>query len=170
MKLQEKELQAMETLQHWGVPYLQPSPGAKAGTFLNTPEMLQQLITSDSGRLRLSVCAFFLVHPEEAAAVKETLGFLETRDADLLKLYYMAAVYLQWLWGKALGSANPLPDYFSKELKLPEPGLQNSRMGLAVLEEKLQECFGQPFNFLDRFDALVRLLASERLHETTRSR
>lgn len=159
----------METLQHWGVSYLWPQSAQKPGPFLKTPQMLGQLITSDSGRLRLGVCAFLLIHPEEAAAVKETLGLLDARHAGLLKFYYMAAVYLQSLWGKALGGKKPLPDYFSKELKLPHPAAPNSRLGLAALEEKLQDFFGRPFNFLSRFDSLARLLAAERLREETGS-
>ena len=131
--------------------------------------MLRQLIASESGRLRLGVTAFFLTHPEQAKVANETLKILDPRSAALLKFYYMAAVYLQLLWGKALGADSLLPDYFSQEQKLPKPNLQNSRLGLAALEEKLQASFGQPFNFLSRFDSLVRLLGAERLSETTGS-
>lgn len=165
MRHRAKELQAIETLQHWGVPYLWSPQRDKSGLFLKTSEMLQQLITSTSGRLRLGVCAFFLIHPEQARAVKEALGSLEARHAELLKCYYMAAVYLQSLWRKALGG-DSLPDYFSCELKLPKPHPLNSRQGLSALEQKLQEFFGQPFNFLSRFDSLARLLTTERLRET----
>lgn len=166
----EKELEALESLEQWGVHYLW-SPRAKQGALQNPAQMIRQLIKADSARLRLGVTAFFLVRPSSASCVLAALESLTQKEGELLKCYYMASVYLLALWGSALASskATVLPDYFSEELQLPPPTLQQSRLGLVALEEKLQKLVGHPYNYVSSFNSLVRLLGGDKLRETTGS-
>lgn len=157
----------LHALQQWGVPFLSGARASEAPSPLTSCELIQSLIESDSERLKLAVTAFFLIRPERAADVHAVLPHLDQRGSTLLKYYYMAAAYLQVLWQTALMSPKQmlLPDYFSEALGLPPPTIPQSHMGLVALEEKFQEAVGWPYNYRSSFDALVRLLGTERMHD-----
>lgn len=168
--MQEKELQALNTLEKWGVPFLS-SPLAKEDLrLLELDDLLSVLIQSRAGRLRLAITAFFLVHPEKALVVFRTLSVLKKKPRLLLEFYYTAAVYLQELWKTQLAhfGTSRLPDYFSHKLELPEPAQFHGRLGLASLEEMLQQLVCEPYNYQASFESLIRLLESrEEFCETT---
>lgn len=157
MSSKEKDIQAIVTLNQWGVPFLS-SPFIREGiSSLELTELLQQLITSQSARLKLGVTAFFLVHPEEAPIMLKALPLLKGNVQKLLKYYYMAAVYLQELWRSQL-SGTTLPDYFSQELNLPQVMILHGRLGLASLEEALQHLVQRHYNYQSAFESLARLI------------
>lgn len=102
---------------------------------LEPHDLIVRLIQSDSARLKLGVSVFFLVHPEKAEAVLQALPSLENKMRQLLRYYYMAAVYLQRLWKNQLSRFGDisLPDYFSKELGLmsyPSGFVKKAKFGL----------------------------------------
>ena len=157
---QEREIQAIAALNQWGVPFLYSPLAVGAKPSLEIHDMLERLIQSGSARLRLGVTAFFLVHSEEAPGVFPTLSLLKEERCLILKYYYTAAVYLQRLWKSQLahwGNVS-LPDYFSKELRLPDPACLHGRLGLQVLGEALCGVAHESYNYGASFEALVHIL------------
>ncbi|MBI2981408.1 MAG: hypothetical protein HYY44_03785 [Deltaproteobacteria bacterium] len=162
---EERDLLAIATLNQWGVFYLSAPVSLKEQKPLELINLVEHLIQSDRPRLKLAVTAFFLVHPQEARIVRQVISSLGERPSLLLKYYYTAAVFLQRLWRSQLtGSVEFvwLPDYFSRELGLPEPTLLHGRIGLLSLEEALQKSAHLPYNYRASFDSLIRLLLSKR--------
>jgi hypothetical protein len=162
MTTHKKYRHAINSLHQWGVPFLLQSKKDEHLPRLDSIELIKSLIEADSERLKLSVTAFFLIHPEYASDVKKVLSCVVKKSQELLKCYYTAAVYLQILWKFSFTSTNTtmLPDYFSQELGLPAPTLIESRRGLAALEEKFQKLAGHPYNYCASFESLVRLLTT----------
>ena len=160
MTTQDKELLAIATLNRWDVPFLSSPFATDTNHPLELTDLLMQLIQSDSTRLKLGVTAFFLVHPEQAAVVLETLPLLKKDFHRRLQYYYTAAVYLQRLWKSQLAGfgETQLPDYFSQELGLPSPAVLHGHIGLAFLEEALQKEANETYNYRSSFDALVQIL------------
>jgi hypothetical protein len=129
-------------------------------------KMLACLIDSNSPRLNLAVTAFFLVHPEQAkqSDIFETISELSKKSQKLFKLYYTAAVYLQALWKSQLAffGTSQMQDYFSQELKLPDPHQLHGRLGLAYLEDALQQSAPEPYHYQASFDAMIKILLDQR--------
>lgn len=153
-----KEEEAIASLWLWDVHFLAADPSLKKP--LPPEDLLERLIGSGSGRVRLGVVAFFLRHPELAGKVHPVLSKLGDQEALLLKYYYTAAVYLQRYWETALWTKDSpaLPDYFSQELGLPPPSLLHGKIGLWALEEALQGFAGQPFNYFSSFNSVAQIL------------
>ena len=169
--MQAKELQAIASLNQWGVSFLWSPFTPKIEQPLKPERLIQSLIESDSARLRLGVIAFLLVHPEEAPAIHQALSLVKENKCLLLKYYYTAAVYLQTLWKSQLTQfgSDMLPNYFSKDVGLPDPIQLHGRLGLAALEEALQQLRGEAYNYTASFEAVVRLIQQQgNSHATTR--
>lgn len=162
--MKKEDQEAIASLQECGVPFLSSAESCDIAPSLKAPELVQRLIQSGSPRLKFGVTAFFLYLPHEAAAILEALAHLNKMECRLLKYYYTAAVYLQRLWKSYWLSQGMvlLPDYFSKELGLPSPELLHGKWGLVALEEALQQTAHASYNYISRFEALVRLLQQSR--------
>lgn len=166
-----KELQAIATLNHWGVFFLSSPFILGNESPLELTELLKELIQSSSPRLKLGVTAFFLVRPDQASMVPKVFSLIVGKQAvHLFKCYYTAAVYLQRFWKSQLVvfSRKILPDYFSQELGLPPPNLLHGRFGLVALEELMQKKMKYPYNYQSSFNSLIRILQEgKKVHATT---
>lgn len=162
--MKKEDQEAIASLQQWGVPFLSSSEPCDIAQPLDAPELVQKLIQSKSPRLKLGVTAFFLFLPHQASAVLDALAPLNEMECRLLKYYYTAAVYLQALWKSYWLSRRMalLPDYFSKELGLPNSTRLHGKWGLVALEEALQQATHASYNYISSFEALVRLLQQPR--------
>ncbi len=160
--MNRKDLEAVFSLNQWGVPFLSSPIPCENPKRLDPAELVLRLIQSSHPRLHLGVTAFFLVHSEKAPSVLQSLALLDQKSSLRLKYYYTAAAYLQRFWKSQL-TFNPslLPDYFSKEQGLPVPTALNARLGLLAIEEALQKEMNEPYNYLARFEALARLLQQQ---------
>jgi hypothetical protein len=124
-------------LRQRGVDYLAPSDAQ--GDPLDDAALIATLAAHDDPRLRQSLIALFLVHPERAPLVPALRASLPGPAATELVAHYMAAVYLQTMWAIRLGHYQapllPLPDYFSLELGLPRPNELYGKAGLHALAD-----------------------------------
>jgi hypothetical protein len=100
------------------------APGA-AREAISPQALLAGLASSPAARLRSSLILLFLRRPDYSRALPGTLEQLDPAAANILRLYYQAAVYLQdELQAKlraCLPAWQPLPDLLSAELGLAQP-------------------------------------------------
>jgi hypothetical protein len=129
--------QLVAALRQRGVDYLAPSDAQ--GTPLDDAALIAALAAHDDPRLRQALIALFLVHPELAPLVPGLRSSLPKPAATELVAHYMAAVYLQAMWGIRLSHYQapvvPSPDYFSRELDLPMPDELYGKAGLHALAD-----------------------------------
>ncbi|MBN1429922.1 MAG: hypothetical protein JXB07_16250 [Anaerolineae bacterium] len=120
--LTQEELLVAE-IEKIGIHYLSRQTSYEARQIRPPQHLLVDLLRQPSSRVRTSVIAVLLAHPEYAQVVPQVLPHLALSDQVTLKLFYTAAVFLQrqhaerlktflarqWKW---------LPDLFSVELGL----------------------------------------------------
>jgi len=91
-------------LRERGIAYLAPSDAsANDAPALAASELIARLATQDDARLVLSLIPLFILHPECASEVPQVAAVLNDQPRIALIACYMAAVYLQRLWGVRLG-------------------------------------------------------------------
>lgn len=157
---QRRNEELIASLNQWRVPFLSTQTPAPVTPSLPAEDLIEGLIRSDSARLKLGVTAFFIVHSDQAPVVLTSVAHLDEKDVLFLKYYYMAALYLQRFWLRQFSHFGNglLPDYFSKELSLPEPTRLHGRLGLHFLEAAMQRAASQPYDYYSPFQSLARLL------------
>lgn len=93
---------------------------------LSPKELLAGLVAHSDARIRLSLIAVLLQHPDYASEVHNALELLPKPQDLALQLYYTAAHFLQVIYHRQLrhvsGQFQDLPDYFSKELHISTEG------------------------------------------------
>ncbi|MDI6768375.1 MAG: hypothetical protein QMD04_01710 [Anaerolineales bacterium] len=117
----QMEEQVVAELAQFGVRYLsrQSSPGT---VFPRAPQdFLAALVRQPSSRVRSAVIALLLARPDFASYIPAALQQLTAPEAQTLKFFYTAAVYLQGQYADALKlflgeKWRQLPDLYSKEL------------------------------------------------------
>lgn len=116
------------------------------GTLHKQPaRLIAALAKSDESRLRLSLIALFLEHPEFASYVRTAAKKLEASARLTLQCYYTAAVWL----GKKYRLHKSLPDYFSQELNLhPVDDLEEN---LRALAKRHKDLSGTRVNWLGTY-------------------
>jgi hypothetical protein len=142
----------VHALREWGVRYFTGghiAPGTAGDPSLRDPVLLMcRLAASPDPRLRESLAALFLVHPELASHAREAATRLGPPHRERLIEAYVAAVYLQRLWRtrlrRHLGQQPELPPYWIEELDLPSADDDFGRIGLAHLGERSRRTTGQP--------------------------
>jgi hypothetical protein len=144
-----------------GIRYLSRQSSYQASQVRSPDILLADLVRQPSARVRASVIAVLLSHPEYAEVVPAALERLSSQDRLTLQSLYTAAVLLQreyadrlrllvgerWLW---------LPDLLSKELSLPTEGPPRER--LRLLERELQHRTRAVVNWTGTYEQVVQRL------------
>ena len=107
--------------------------------------LIAALAESDESRLRLSLVALFLEHPEFASRVRTVAKRLNSSARLTLQCYYSAAVWLT----RKYQSHKPLPDYFSKELNMHPTA--DPEENLRLLAKRHKELSGRRINWLGTY-------------------
>jgi len=142
-----------------GVDYLAPSD-ATTNLLLDDATLVASAAAHPDPRIRQALIALFLLRPSLASVAQSLVGHLAPVAVAELKAAYMAAVYLQRMWSVRLhlyqGTSEELPDLFSPELSLPDPGDGHGKFGLhALAEAELARRSGNP---LAEYEATMSLL------------
>jgi len=144
-----------------GVNYLSPSCAEPAGP-MDDEALIASLASHSDPRLRQALIALFLLHPELGPLAEGILDRLEPPAARELQAYYTAAVYLQRMWRirlrRHLGDCPELPDRFSRDLRLPDPGEENGKAGLQALAEWHSRGSAHRANHLSEYEGVAELL------------
>lgn len=123
--------QLVDALNRLGVPFLAGGE-ADVASSLSPAELLAALAGQTDARLRLAIVPLLLCRPDLARAVPEATTHLTEPALTTLKLFYTAAVLLQQEYAAELcdllGHWEPLPDLFSKDLKIPPTGSPETRL------------------------------------------
>lgn len=120
-----------------GIRYLSRQTDYRAEHVRPPADLLADLIRQPSARVRESVIAVLLAHPEYADATPDALARLAPAEKLGLRLFYTAAVLLQQQYARGLspllaGRWQWLPDLFSAELGVSprgEPCERLARLG-----------------------------------------
>jgi len=162
-QLADELVSALNTL---GVHFL--AGGETGGASLLSPaQLLVALAGQTDARLRLAIVPLLLCRPDLARAVPEATMQLTEPALTTLKLFYTAAVLLQQEYAAKLrdllGRWEPLPDLFSKELKVPSAGSPEAR--LKRLGERHRTLSGLAANWIGTYrhgaERLIRRLEWE---------
>ena len=149
------------TLRLRGVDYLAPSDAASDESIDDEP-LIASLAGHADPRLRQALIALFLVQPQLAPLVSGLRDRMDTGPCQALLTSYMAAVYLQRMWSIRLSHYLPdspeLPDYFSRELALPEAHEGHGKVGLHALADWQQSHSPGRFNHLSEYEGVADLL------------
>lgn len=121
--------------------------GKREGSALhkNPEQLIAALAASDESRLRLSLIALFLDHPEFAKYARKAAKTLRQPARLTLQCYYSAAV---WLAPQFKGNMS-LPDYFSKDLNLHTAA--DPDKNLRELAKRHRELSGSRVNWLGTY-------------------
>jgi len=149
---------AGQLAQH-GINIIRTAETAAAIPAISPSDLIAQLAQHPSPRLRDSLIALFLRHPEYAEYMPELVERLP--DAAALHHLYTAAVYLQRLWrgvlGLYLGDFPLLPNYFGEtQMSLPTPDLAFGEAGLRLLAQKQKQITG--YDWLSVYESAISLL------------
>jgi hypothetical protein len=144
-----------------GVDYLSPSD-ATSNESVDDETLIASLAAHSDPRLRQALIALFLLQPHLAPLVPALRDRMEAGSRQALLAGYMAAVYLQRMWSVRLGHYLPgfpdLPDYFSRELALPEPDEGHGEFGLHALADWQNSHSPDRFNHLSEYEGVADLL------------
>ncbi|MBK9053881.1 MAG: hypothetical protein IPL78_24115 [Chloroflexi bacterium] len=151
---------AGQLAQH-GVNIIRTAETAAAIPAISPSHLIAQLAQHPSPRLRDSLIALFLRHPEYAAYVPELVERLPVAAADSLRHLYTAAVYMQRFWHITLniylGSFTLLPDYFGQlHYHLPSPSERFGEIGLRQLAYQMEQTTG--YEWLTVYESAISLL------------
>lgn len=137
------------------------------GTPLPLSTLIEKVLAlSIPARLRTCLIPLFLSNPLLGETVKNLMPQISKEKARWLKIYYMAAVYLQRYWKTrltmALGPHESLVDLFSKEMNLPDPSEYHALMGLHSLADLANQEKGGHTDFLSEFEDIVQVFMESR--------
>jgi hypothetical protein len=108
------------------------SGGIKPSRVISPAELVAGLVMQSDARVRLALIGLLLYRPDFALAVPLATSSLSGHGLLTLKLYYTAAMLLQKKYDAQLsqlvGSREPLPDLFSKELAVSATGSFDARL------------------------------------------
>lgn len=165
-------------LREQGVDYLTPFD-AKLDFPIDEASLIASLASHPEARLRQALIALFLLQPQLAPLVPKLRHTLNSRAAQELVAYYMAAMYLQAMWRtrfrRYLNSYTELPDFFSTELVLPNANQLHGKAGLYALADWHSRQSPFYFNHLSAYAGVTDLLfqtlkMKRRRHELTTER
>ncbi len=166
---QMAEEQIVAELALLGVNYLSQAASIQVDYPRPGDQLLADLVRQPSSRVRTAVIALLLEHPEYATFMSEAIIKLHGRNRMVLKLFYIAAVFLQKKYYSVLteiqGQAFQwLSDDYSIELGIPS-GLQPEE-GLEVLGRRHQKLTGMAINWAGTYDNAARhLLRQKKLEQ-----
>jgi len=157
--------QLVSALADYGVRFLAGGDENVPRALIAAEDLIRAIVADPDPRLRLALTALFLSHPEYHAYVPGLASQLDGSAKIELQARYQAAVYLQRIWktrlGYYLGDYNMLPDYFSRELRLPPPEERFGKTGLIALAEWHRDRSEFPFNRLASYQKSLELLIGQ---------
>lgn len=117
----QAEEQLVAELSKLGVGYLSRLREDSSPSLYPLHELLAKLVCQPSSRVRAAFIALLLARPDFARYVPQALKELRSKDAQTMRFFYTAAVYLQQKYAGLLRSVlksrwRRLPDLFSNEL------------------------------------------------------
>ena len=136
------------------VPFVMSNARGSGAYLANHPTtLLASLSARADARLRMSIIALLLRHPQLAAVVPRAVRNVSPRQRKILKIYYTAAMLLQSKYAAPLArlfGPLPLPDLYSRELGVPQDtGLE---MRLQALALKHRETSGLALNWVGTYE------------------
>ena len=161
-----EEERVVAELELLGIRYLSRRTPYSAKRVRRPEFLLSDLVRQPSARVRASVIAVLLAHPEFADAVPAALERLAPAEQITLRLFYTAAVLLQQEHAERLRpfqnvdlDQRRLPDRFAQELGLPDsPSVQER---LAALGQLHRQHTGAVVNWVGTYESVAhRLLRS----------
>ncbi len=136
-----------------GVHFLAGGENVISAPALPPARLLAALAQQADARLRLAIVALLLCRPDLARAVPESAAHLTEPALTTLKLFYTAAVLLQQEYAAQLhhllGPWEPLPDLFSRELKILPADSTEAR--LKRLSERHRALSGLAANWIGTY-------------------
>jgi hypothetical protein len=138
--------QLTDALQALGVRFLMGGDQKSSSLHKQPRRLIAALAESREARLRLSLIPLFLEHPEFSVHVRAVAKNLHSSARLTLQCYYSAAV---WLRRKHQPRRKPMPDYFSRELKIQFAA--NPEENLRELARRHRELSGAQVNWLGTY-------------------
>lgn len=143
--------QLVAELHRLGVDHLTRFQTDTPPASISPVELLATLAGHPEARLRGALILLFLRQSDFSSAVTEAIKIVLPEVANNLMLYYQASVYIQnEIKGDLtayIADWHPLPDLFSKALKLPMPDTVMTSVGLAQLGKLHQQLTGWAYNW-----------------------
>jgi hypothetical protein len=155
----DQEERIVAELELLGVHYLSRRTPDRAKRVRPPAVLLADLVRQPSARVRISVIAVLLAHPDYAQSVPDALERLHPDEQWTLRLFYTAAVLLQQEHAKRLRlwqSRQRLPDLFGADLGLPATGLPRER--LIALGQRHRQQSGANVNWVGTYESVVHHL------------
>ena len=137
--------QLANALQVLGVNFIMGGKFVSESLHMHPSRLIAALAQSDESRLRLSLIALFLEHPEYESRVRRVAKKLDASALLTLQCYYSAAVWL----AKKYRLEISLPDHFSKELNFTPA--DNPDENLHTLAKRHRELSGSFTNWLGTY-------------------
>lgn len=151
------------TLHVLGVHFVGVSGTFKATTALSPVELIGGLAHSSEARLRLALIPLFLCRPDFALFVPATIETLHSSAQVTLKCYYTAALLLQEKYKEQFVHVQPLSDFFSYELSIPQQAESESQ--LRALAHYQTAITGDAINWLGTYEYAVQRLIKMEKHK-----
>ena len=150
----------IDLLRLWGVSYLmsfKPLSDLAQKEQMSPSKLIQYLAQqNENPRIRDASISLFLLHPELASVVLETIRTSEHGTAEQIITSVLAALYLQRMWFIRLTLAfGHLPDFPEEPFvhlwqmrHLPPPAYHDGETGLLTLQAFEQRRTSMPFTFM----------------------
>jgi hypothetical protein len=154
-----EEERLVAELELLGIRYLSRHTSDRAECVRSPEALLADLVRQPSARVRLSVIAVLLAHPEYAQAVPAALKRLPPAAQWTLRFFYSAAVLLQQEYAERLRpfvAARRLPDRFGADLNLPVTASPRER--LIALGRRHRQRTQTAVNWAGTYESAVRHL------------
>ena len=137
----QSEERLVAELEQLGVRYLSRLTNEKARHVRAPQKLLADLVQQPSSRVRAALIALLLARPAYGEYVPSALKNLTPEQAQILKLFYTAAMLLQRQYATPLQTFlgadwRWLTDWFSAELNLPDASPKEQLKALAKLHQK----------------------------------
>lgn len=156
----QNEERLVAELERFGVRYLSRQTDEKARRSRAPHKLIADLIQQPSSRVRAALIALLLARPSFAEHVPSSLKYLPPEQAQTLKLFYTAAVLLQYQYAASLQTFlgaewRWLPDLFSTEFNLLPAAPRERLRALAKLH---QQKTGMTLNWAGTYENAARHL------------
>jgi hypothetical protein len=154
-----EEERLVAELELLGIRYLSRHTSDRAECVRSPEALLADLVQQPSARVRVSVIAVLLAHPEYAQAVPAALERLPPAEQWTLRFFYSAAVLLQQEYAEQLRpflAGRRLPDRFGADLNLPVTA--SPREQLIALGRRHRQRTRTAVNWIGTYESAVRRL------------